>query len=643
MPIYFPTLAPSHVLHQQRWRHVFRADIDKAFRVFHNKLSWKDPEMVFRPSPAQVYEMAQSCRQAGICFWDTETDGIEPLTCRLRCFGFGATRDKIVVVPFWSVDGVSRLEDTRSSDVLRELMQDASVLWVGQNSTVYDTQVVRQQLGVSPVNQTDTLLIHHCVESEMPHKLQYLGSVYSDVFDWKEEHGGQELKTDEELWRYNARDVSITAEVYERLWPEIALREQQNALRIDLFNAKFCVDMHGLGMRIDDAVVLELRKHWQEKLNEATVELGGVNPNSPRQVAKLLFDTLDLPYQENWDTDTGGQGTGMDVIRDLLADPSRTPEQQKYLKALHKARRSGKLINAFLEHMKGSFDGRLHPTWNPAGTVTGRLAGSRPNAQQWPKYVRRAVVPEPGHVFLDADFDQLEVRVMASMTGCKADLEECNKPDGDVHRITVQMVFGDTSKFTPKQFDELRDFSKRFRYAKAYGATDDKVWRTMRATEDPESMEFRYLNMKLAKIIKDSRAWNAGFPEYVKYWTEIVDKYRERFCLYDPVQHRRRDFLDGEDQNELINFPIQAAGVGVVQRAEEALYAAGVVPGFDGSKTGIVLQCHDSILIECREESAKDVQETMSRCMNLEAPELPGVKFTSKAKIKTDWAGVKKK
>jgi DNA polymerase I-like protein with 3'-5' exonuclease and polymerase domains len=145
-----------------------------------------------------------------------------------------------------------------------------------------------------------------------------------------------------------------------------------------------------------------------------------------------------------------------------------------------------------------------------------------------------------------------------------------------------------------------------------------------------------YATLPLKETRRMRRNWFAGVPEYEKGWKREINEWRAQGYLCEPVTGRRRDFLDGENPNELVNFKVQGAAAGLMNKALVKLYDH-IPPHRWGPGTGIVNQCHDAIVIECPASEGPKVARLLERCMNQSHPSLPGVDFTATADIATSW------
>jgi len=133
--------------------------------------------------------------------------------------------------------------------------------------------------------------------------------------------------------------------------------------------------------------------------------------------------------------------------------------------------------------------------------------------------------------------------------------------------------------------------------------------------------------------------WLKGAPEFQDGWNKEINTYRQKGYLTEDVTGRRRDFLDGEAPNEIVNFPIQSSAAGLMNRALIQLHE--LIPLHKwGPGTGIINQCHDSIVVECPESEAEWVAQKLEECLNQTHPSLPGVTFTASAGIGKSWKEV---
>lgn len=205
-----PTVLPGHVLHQQRWRHVFRADISRAFRWFRGGLLWREPEIKIQPTGEELHRFLFDTNTRFHAY-DCETDGIDALNANLRCLGFG-TEEKALVVPFLSIDGFTHYDSRLQAEVIRDWFR-SDRRKVGHNAGVFDRMVMESRFGVRPRNLLDSLPLHKAVASEMPHNLGFIGSYYTDIHAWKADKTATEAVTNYSLHKYCGLDCVVNARI----------------------------------------------------------------------------------------------------------------------------------------------------------------------------------------------------------------------------------------------------------------------------------------------------------------------------------------------------------------------------------------------------------------------------------------------
>ena len=302
-----PTLHPTFVLRAPRWRRAFLIDHERAVRWFADRLEWKDPATLYKPTVKQLADFlgiewtgrdwVANPRKARPLAWDYETDGVESLDCKVRCIGIG-TAHQAVVVPFLGIDGRSRFyppaAEAQIDRILRAWMVGPG-LKIGHNSGYYDTLVAEQHLGVTPKPQLDTILMHRLVEAELPHSLQYLGSTRTDVIAWKAGKEATQASTDYDLWLYNARDVGVTARVAVPLASQVQARAlggplpsadgPGGLLGSDHEIQRICTVMHRNGMKIDQQRRAEFLVEYQGRMEKWRARVDGGAPEGPLDLA----------------------------------------------------------------------------------------------------------------------------------------------------------------------------------------------------------------------------------------------------------------------------------------------------------------------------------------------------------------------
>jgi DNA polymerase-1 len=528
--------------------------------------------------------------------------------------------------------------------------------------------VLKQHFGVDVDPLMDTILLHRSVESELPHKLGYVGSVYTDVTAWKDAHTAAVASTDEELGTYCAIDCVVTARSLPKLADAVKLRSQGHVVAFDHKVQEVCVGIHRVGMLVD-------MKRRHEEAGRLTTEMTqwsaetrrcagkpDMNLNSTPQLRTLLFKDWRLTPAAY--TKLGDPSTNDESLRLIRTQNRDNPQVTEFIDSLRRFRRASKEYGTYVKRMvpygqpidglsfrdedeeeeaaRGLImsDGRVRPDYNAHGTTSGRLSSSNPNAQNWPKHLRAMIVPAPGNVIVGADADQLELRIIAAVAQIDLYLDVFTK-GGDPHAMTASLMFGrnfDSLEPKSEQWDKLRKIAKSIKYASFYGSGDETVHNLVTSAEDAKG-NLMYPDLTLREIATLRRRWLSGIPQLPRWWESALDEYRSNGFVLDPVVGRRRDFLDGENMNEIVNFPIQSAGAHIIHLSTFDLIKD--IP-FEkwGPGTGLIAQVHDALYVECPESEASWVADCIKHHMNRVVPGLPGVAFSAKPKAGRNWGEV---
>ena len=672
------TLHPSFVLRSPKWREVFRNDLKKIFNFFDGKLNWTDPEI----------KIIKSYRDLKNAFWrfneankpiayDVETDAKNPLKAKLRCVGF-SNGDFAIIVPLLSIDGVTEFfsgaEKSHVIHLLQRFLKGTSRHpLLGHNAGQYDRLVCENQLGITPNLASDTLLLHLLADNEMPHNLGFVGSFYTDfVESWKSDHTAVTARTDMELWTYCAKDCAVTIRAAAPLGKVIHKRKQWPLLRLEHDLQDVGCGMQRLGMRVDLDKVHAHRKGFEEKLsmnrNTCKEILGSLfNPNSTHQLRRVLFTEWKLPpvkYNEK----TGDPSTDDDTLRRMLTTYGLTEEYNNLIQSVRMVRRYTKLLSTYIKPLSDDdsivLAGRIHPSYNRL-PATGRYSSSAPNAQNIPYYLRDIFIPEEGHIFVGADMDQLELRLIAEEAQAER-LIDIIVSGKDPHNETMEIVFGegiwdldgapeDRTDKGDKVFKSTRGITKNVRYAWQYAASVPTIHEQVISVEDGDGALI-YAHLTQKDIRNVVYGLKRADPEIPSWWDMIQNKYRTEGFIADTLWGRRRDFRDKEKINELVNHPIQAGGSSIVHEAmlqlvkgQGGLSTRGELPDdfksdlfkFDFRKRlGLVNQCHDSLVFEVREEDSEEASKLLQGAMNRRRRKGARLTYTAEAEVGQSWLEV---
>jgi len=399
------------------------------------------------------------------------------------------------------------------------------------------------------------------------------------------------------------------------------------------------------------------------------------NPASHVQLRWLLFEHFGLEppsdlRPEELLTSSMELSTGDVVLRALLQRGHIAELLRKFIRCVRGYRKDAKILGTYLiplrpgSHRRGDGvlheDGRVHPRWLNFIPITGRWASRDPNAQNIIKFLRAMFIPAPGHVFVGADKDQLELRIAAMLWGIRRYLDAFETLE-DAHQATMAMIFGEgdialgidkmmalegapsaygKKDFEPDSFfDKMRVLDKTTQFGGQYGARGPTLHRIITKAENAKG-EFLFGHLTIGDVEALRESWLAGCPEFEQGWEKEKKEALLQGYLLEPFTGRRRDFVDGGDNlSEIANFKVQGGAAGILN--EETVEVAEAIPfGCWSPYTGINNQCHDALMVEAPEDKAQTAKGLMTEIMG--ERRYPGwtLPFTSKPKVGHNWLEV---
>ena len=379
------------------------------------------------------------------------------------------------------------------------------------------------------------------------------------------------------------------------------------------------VDLERAGVRIDRAALASQAQKIDIELAQAggrIYEMSGeeFNINSPKKLSEVLFDRLGMRTETiRRTTKTKAQSTAFEVLEEL-ALTNELPRLVLEWRSLQKLK--GTYIDA-LPELVNPQTGRIHTCFNQAVAATGRLSSSDPNLQNIPirteigREIRRAFVAEPGHVLISADYSQIELRVLAHLSGDDALIEAFSRGE-DIHDRTALKVFGTDSGLSEH---ELRRRAKIINYALLYGKTAFTLAKDIGVSQ---SAAQEFIN-----------AYFSGFPSVRAFIDGLLDEARRTGVVKTMFGRRRLapDLINRNPQlrsraeREAVNMPIQGSAADILKRAMIDVHARLIESGL-GAR--MILTVHDELLYEAPKAAADDVaslvREVMEGAVTLKVP-----------------------
>jgi DNA polymerase I len=530
--------------------------------------------------------------------------------------------------------GHSRLGETpafRPDEALRAvkpLFEDAAVQKVGHDVKFDAIVLSRHGIEVRGVT-SDTMIASYLLDAtRSAHRLEELAL----------EHAGYKALTEEDVCGRGARALAFAdlpveavldyageradlarqlAAPLEELLEREELTELYRGLEMPLIPVLAAIERAGI--RIDAAALAEQSQHIERELARRSREIfelagGEFNINSPRQLSEVLFDRLRLPALKRTGK-TRAASTAVEVLEEL-ALVHDLPRHILEWRALQKLK--GTYIDA-LPQLVHPVTGRVHTCFNQAVAATGRLSSSDPNLQNIPirtglgREIRRAFVADPGHLLISADYSQIELRVLAHLSGDEALIEAFRRGD-DIHDRTAMKVFGADSRLDPH---ELRRRAKIINYALLYGKTAFTLAKDIGV---PQQTAQEFID-----------AYFAGFPGVRAYLERTLAAARESGAVKTlfgrrrlvPELTSRNGQIRAAAERVTVNLPIQGTAADILKRAMLDLHAALEGPA-RGSGARMILTVHDELLFEVPAANAAAiaalVREKMEAAVQLNVP-----------------------
>lgn len=568
-------------------------------------------------------ELARSPRVAV----DTETTSLTVQSASLVGVSLAGHEGKAYYVPVGhrAPAGGERLADqipeARARELLKPFLEDAKIPKIGQNLK-YDMQILRRWGIELRGIEADTLIASYLIDPSAPHNLdalalRYLGHqniTYEEVAGkGKAQISFAEVPLDKAT-EYSGEDADVTLRLHGKLVPDL---EKQQLTRlfhdVEMPLVDVLAEMEYCGVLIDAPRLSEMGESLQDEM--AAVESrvhgfagGPFNINSPKQLSQVLFEKLKLPVIRKTKT---GISTDENVLQQLCS-------QHEICTHILKYRELQKLRSTYVEGLLAEIHpetGRVHTSYNQTVTATGRLSSSNPNLQNIPvggdkRYdIRSVFVCEEGHELLSADYSQVELRLMADMSGDR-ELSRAFLEDQDVHEFTGRLIFG-TSTITPEQ----RRIAKTINFGVIYGQTPFGLSQTLKippgqAKDFIEAYFKRYTGVQafLKKLVEEARAKG--------YVTTLLG--------------RRRHFPDIRSENRMtremaeraaINAPIQGTAADMIKKAMVSLHRR---LRLERLRARMILQVHDELVFEVPVDEKKRVEaivrDEMEHALNLNVP-----------------------
>lgn len=570
----------------------------------------------------EMRALSQKFLSAKTLSLDTETTGTDAMTAELVGLSFAVEEFEAYYIPV----PPEREEAQKIVDIFKPAYENPSSLKTGQNIK-YD-MLVLARYGVDIKGKMfDTMVAHYVLQPELPHNMDALAEQYLGYSTIKIEEligpKGKKQKNMRDLppgdvYEYACEDADVTLRLKNALHDELVRNDAiQLFEEVEMPLVRVLAAMELTGVRIDTETLRETSELFtlrMNKLEEEVFALAGesFNLSSPKQVGEILFDKLKIDERAKR-TKTGQYVTSEEVLEKLRP-------RHEIVDRILNYRGLKKLTSTYVDSLPTLINpstGKIHTSFNQTVTSTGRLSSSNPNLQNIPvrgddgKEIRKAFIPEPGCTFFSADYSQIELRIMAHLSGDKHMIEAFLEGD-DIHASTAAKIYhkplGEVTR------DERRK-AKTANFGIIYGISVFGL--------------AERLNVPRAEAKELIDGYFATYPRVREYMDESIERARRQGYIetllrrrrYLPDINSRNAIVRGYAERNAINAPIQGSAADIIKIAMVRIYNRFLS---ENLRSTMMLQVHDelnfSVVPEEREIVEQIVIHEMENAYSLSVP-----------------------
>ena len=571
---------------------------------------------------ADMLKICDYFRTNGILSLDTETTSTSPIDAELVGLSFAVKEFEAFYVPV----PADRNEAMKIVNIFKPIYEDPNIMKVGQNLK-YDLEVLRNYDVHLAGPMWDTMIAHYLLQPELRHNMDYMAET---LLNYQTIHideligpKGKNQKSMRDLppsavYEYAAEDADVTLRLKNKLEPELKKYDCEHLFyNIEMPLMPVLAEMEMNGVVLDTDSLRETSKDLTVRMNEIEqriYELAGeqFNISSPKQVGDILFGKMKI-VEKPKKTKTGQYVTSEEVLTQLQG-------KHQIVADILAFRGLKKLLSTYVDNLPTLINprtGHIHTSFNQCVTATGRLSSSDPNLQNIPvrgedgKEIRKAFIPEPGCLFFSADYSQIELRVMAHLSGDEH-MIEVFREGKDLHAATAANIYKKTIEEVSR--DE-RTKSKRANFGIIYGITVFGLAERLDIARDE------------AKLLIDG--FFETFPKVKDYMEQAKEQARQKGYV-TTLFGRRRYLPDINSQNatvrgfaerNAINAPIQGTAADIIKVAMIRIFQRFQA---EGIRSKMILQVHDelnfSVLPEEKGRVEAIVIEEMQNALQMQVP-----------------------
>ena len=571
---------------------------------------------------SDMLNLSEFLRTNEILSLDTETTSTNAIDAELVGLSFSVTENEAFYVPI----PPEQDKALKIVNIFKPLYEDNKIQKVGQNIK-YDLSVLANYGVTLKGDMFDTMIAHYLLQPELRHNMDYMAEVYLNyktihieelIGPKGKKQGSMRDLNPEDIYEYACEDADITLKLKNILEPKLKENGIWNLFHdIEMPLVSVLAEMEMNGVRIDTTSLQETSTILSKRINDIEKDIYTLageefNISSPKQVGEILFGKMKI-IEKPKKTKTGQYVTSEEVLQQLK-------NKSEIVGKILEHRGLKKLLNTYVDALPKLINprtGHIHTSFNQTVTATGRLSSSDPNLQNIPvrgeegKEIRRAFIPEEGCLFFSADYSQIELRVMAHLSGDE-NMIDAFKNGYDIHAATAAKIYKESIDTVSR---DQRTKAKRANFGIIYGITVFGLAERLNIsrTEASKLIEgyfetFPKVHEYMEKAKEDAR--NKGYAETL---------FNRKRYLPDIMSHNAT--VRGFAERNAINAPIQGTAADIIKVAMIHIFRRFKE---ENLRSKMILQVHDelnfSVYPEERDKVEKIVLEEMQSAYILSVP-----------------------
>ena len=564
----------------------------------------------------ELDDWIKEAEEVGELAIDTETTSVDPHQASLVGISLSSKVGKACYIPVGH-KSKKNLDKKSVLSKLKPLLEDPSIKKIGQNIKFDFIILYREGISISPME--DTMLMSYVLDAgKNRHNMDTLSELHlghkTTTFKELVGSGKKEINfSDVELDKakdYAAEDADITFRLYKKFIKNLKSEKMINIYEIfEKPMIEILAFMEMKGIKIDSNFLKSLSLKFEKKIEKLEKEIFKIaqkefNIGSPKQLGDIIYNDLKIAGLKK--TRKGGFATNASVLEDLAFKGHKFPQLVLDWRQVSKLKNT--YSDALPEHVNPTTK-RVHTSFLLAATTTGRLASSDPNLQNIPiksedgKDIRKAFIAEKNHTLISADYNQIEMRILADLAGVK-ELKKAFKNNEDIHSLTASQIFNIEIK---KVDQDQRRKAKAINFGIIYGISQYGLAKQINVT-NYEAEEF--LNAYFAK-----------FPE-IKIYMDDTIKFCRKSGYVNNIFGRRSHFNAINDKNfnvrnfqerAAINAPIQGSASEIMRLAMIRLQKN--LSENKKLKSKMLLQIHDELIFEVPKDEVTEMTKIIKKEM----------------------------